>query len=455
MDETLSTEKSVEESISSYSTDISSLDKSKIFILKDFLEKNSKIFSDKTSLLDNYEIIFKNLKLNFQNFNYYQIIENLLDFLKFVIFSSNIQISQQQIEYLYVLLIENSIDETEMNIFFNFFAEIFRYQQITKQNFISDENLNYLLFDILLKLDISEIPASGFNLFKQIFFYVNTIHNNIKIVSQNITDIKNFKNILAFETLWKFYIESNNPVVLNEAKKLLVNLITTITKNDENAEALIMIFEKVFCDLENLLECLYDHNNSLMQENLNVKNFSQKNEEKTIRLVKLLSTLNSKQKLDKPKNVEIVTVILQNSYNKEMKKTPMQLPIDIKIKDLKQIIISKILSPNGENNNIMQDYKQFIDESTIMMLYKGKILNNDKFSLKDYKFDNNGIINIHKGENYSTEIEVDENTMKEYVNQVKFVFELDDEIIKRALKKNTFKIEALIYNPSRIIIPVE
>ena len=273
MDETLSTEKSVEESISSYSTDISSLDKSKIFILKDFLEKNSKIFSDKTSLLDNYEIIFKNLKLNFQNFNYYQIIENLLDFLKFVIFSSNIQISQQQIEYLYVLLIENSIDETEMNIFFNFFAEIFRYQQITKQNFISDENLNYLLFDILLKLDISEIPASGFNLFKQIFFYVNTIHNNIKIVSQNITDIKNFKNILAFETLWKFYIESNNPVVLNEAKKLLVNLITTITKNDENAEALIMIFEKVFCDLENLLECLYDHNNSLMQENLNVKNF--------------------------------------------------------------------------------------------------------------------------------------------------------------------------------------
>lgn len=471
MDETLSTEKSFDDSISSYSTDISNLDKTKIYILKDFLEKNAKNIIEKFSYLDNYEYIFKNVKLNTQSQNYYQVIESLLEFLKFLVFSSNIQITQQQINYLYILLIENSVDENEMNVFFNFFAELFRYQQLTNQNYISDENLNYLLFDILLKLEISEIPASGFNLFKQIFFYINTIHNNIAITAQVITDIKNFKNILAFETLWRFYIESNNPVVLFEAKKLLVNLITTITKNEENAEALIIIFEKVFTDLQNLYESLMKYNrspsaqdSSSRAQNLDdamegslagneVKTSEHRNdffkscEEKAIRLIKLLSTLNSKQKLDKPKNAEIVNVNFHNTYFKELKKVQLQLPLDLKIKDVKQIIINKILNPSPPDNinmNIINDYRPIIEENTILMLYKGKILNNDKFTLKDYKFDNNGIINIHKGENYSTDFEIDQKTLNEYVNQVKFVFELDEEIIKRALKKNTYKIEDTI-----------
>ncbi len=528
MDETLSTEKSFEDSISSYSTEISYLDKTKIYILKDFLEKNSKKFVEHISLFDNYELIFKNLKLNFQNENYYQVIESLLEFLKFLIFSSTIKISQQQIEYLNVLLIENSLEEQEMNIFFNFFAEIFRFQQLTKQSFISDENLNYLLFDILLRLEIEYIPASGFNLFKQIFFYINTIHNNFKITSQNITDIKNFKSILAFETLWKFYIETNNTMVLNEAKSLLVNLISTISKNEENAEALIIIFQKVFANLETILANLFSKNaygksaylnqNLAIMGNSHCKNLNllnaeekksqilsekeneiflrsneniisceednsdlksiviinsynnngdndlnnnqsileeeinslKKSEEKAIRLIKLLATLNSKQKLDKPKAAELVTVNFQNSYFKDFsKKIPLQLPIDTKIKDLKQIIISKILSPGVEssgiiNQNIIQEYKQFIEENSLLLLYKGKILNNDKFTLKDYKFDNNGIVNIHKGENYSTEMDVDESTLREYISQVKFVFELEDEIIKKALKKNNFKIEDTI-----------
>lgn len=509
MDETLSTEKSFEDSISSYSREISNLDKSKIYILKEFLEKNYKSFLDQISFCDNHEFIFKYIKLNFKNQSYYQVIESLLEFLKFIIFSSTIQISQQQIEYLNVLLIENSLDEQEMNIFFNFFAEIFRFQQLTKQRFISDENLNYLLFDILLKLEIQDIPASGFNLFKQIFFYINTLHNNFKLTSQNITDIKNFKSILAFETLWKFYIETSNNNVLNDAKNLLVNLISTITKNEENAEALIIIFQKVFSDLENILSNLFNskiyqknslniinennliNNNLLYGDEMNVKNkhinedvvlnYSEKNmitenledennyivnpksqnnleieisslkksEEKAIRLIKLLTTLNSKQKLDKPKAAEIVTVNFHNSYYKDIKKVPMQLPINTKIKDLKQIIISKIIFPGIESsgigdNQLIQDYKQFIDENSIMLLYKGKILNNNKFTLKDYKFDNNGIVNIHKGDVDSTEMEIDECTLKEYVGQVKFVFELDDEVIKRALKKNTYKIEDTI-----------
>jgi hypothetical protein len=93
---------------------------------------------------------------------------------------------------------------------------------------------------------------------------------------------------------------------------------------------------------------------------------------------------------------------------------------------------------------MIQDYKHFIEENTILLIYKGKILNNDKFTLKDYKFENNGIVNIHKGENYSNEIEIDEKTLKEYISQVKFICEFDDEIIKRALKKNTYKIEDTI-----------
>jgi ubiquitin C-terminal hydrolase len=437
LDETLSTEKSFDNSISTISTDISSLEKSRIYILRDFLESNINL---NYSYQDNFDIIFKRLKLNFTNANYYKVIHNLLEFQKSVLFSSNIQITQNQIEYLFILLVENGVDEEEMNLFYFFFAEIVRYQMITKQNYISDENLNNLFFDILLRMDIYSLPISAFNLFKQFFFYTNSLHNNILIMAQKIVNLQDFSQLIGFETLWKFYLETNNAQTFNESQTLLVNLISAAAKRSDNRESFLFIFDKIFSNLETYYkELTILHNNKLFNIDSNFNKF----EEQTKRLLNLLFIVNStKQKIDKPKD-EMVTLNLHNSFfSNEVKRTTISVSSEITIRELKTIIINKFLYPNETND---PNNKPPIDESYVMLIYRGSILKNERLNLRDIRFENNGIIFVNKQDESLNEIEIDEVRLNELVCNIKFMFEFDDEVIKRALKKNN-------YNPDDTVI---
>jgi ubiquitin C-terminal hydrolase len=437
LDETLSTEKSLDSSISTISTDITSLEKSRIFILRDFLESNINFAH---SYVDNIDIIFKKLKLNFTNTNYYKLIQTLLEFLKLVLFSSDIQITQNQIEYMFILLVENAVDEEEMNLFYFFFAEIVRFQMMTRQHYISDDNLNNLFFEILLRMDIASLPLSAFNLFKQFFYYTNTVHNNIIIISQKIIDVQDFSQLIGFETLWKFYLETTNLSTFNESQALLVNLISTIAKRPDNKDSLLFIFNKIFSNLE-----IFYAELKVLSSNkgLDAEGYFNKFEEQTKRLLNLLFIVNStKQKFDKPKE-EIVNITIQNSFfNNDVKKTNLPVSLDITIKELKAAIINKVLYPNTNND---PNNKPPIDESYIMLIYRGSILRNEKLSLRDLKFENNGIIFVNKGDESSGEVEIDEGRLNELVCNIKFMFEFDDEIIKRALKKNA-------YNPDDTVI---
>jgi ubiquitin C-terminal hydrolase len=447
LDETLSTEKSLDNSISTISTDISSIEKSRIQMVKDFIENNIDYYQHhNTSLRDHYEVIFRKLKLNYSNNNYYTIVNSLLEFLKYIVFHSNIQITQTQIEYLFTLLVENSVDEEEMNLFYSFFAEVFRYQQMSGGHYISEENFSFILFDILLKLDLGTLPYSAFNLFKQIFYFINATHSNLTLLGGNILDVKDFENLVGFETLWRFYIESNLTSVSSDAQKMLVTIISSLAKkDDENCRnSFIAIFEKIFL---NLNQFYYELNQSI--SGANPVNESQI-VDKTNKLISLLFIVNStKQKLDKPSSVP-VTLNIQNFYNgADGKKTPLNLNSETTVKELKQAIIYKIiLGKDDSNPNINMNINQvnsnsrsLIEESTLMLLSKGRILKNDRLTLRDLKLENNALIMVHKGGEADTAINIDisEEKINELVMNLKFMLEnIEDEVIKRALKKNSY-----------------
>jgi ubiquitin C-terminal hydrolase len=437
LDETLSTEKSFDNTISTISTDISSLEKSRIFILRDFLESN---LSLNHSYQDNYDIIFKRLKLNFTNANYYKLIHNLLEFLKNVLFASNILVSQNQIEYLFILLVENAVDEEEMNLFYFFFAEIVRYQMITKQNYISDDNLNNLFFDILLRMDIASLPISAFNLFKQFFFYTNSLHNNILLMNQKIVNLQDFSQLIGFETLWKFYLETNSNQTFNESQNLLVNLISTAAKRADNRDSFMFIFDKIFNNLETFYtELTVLHNNKLF----NIDSGCIKFEEQTKRLLNLLFIVNStRQKIDKPKDEQVNVNIHNSFFSNEVKRCNISVNLEMTVKELKSEIINKVLYPNPTND---PNNKPPIDESYLLLIYRGSLLRNDKLNLRDLRFENNGIIIVNKGDESLNEVEIDEGRLNELVCSIKFMMEFDDEVIKRALKKNN-------YNPDDTVI---
>ena len=90
-------------------------------------------------------------------------------------------------------------------------------------------------------------------------------------------------------------------------------------KNNKNIEVLM--------EMENIPE-----NNSLI---INKEKMYRKSEHKAIRLIKLLSTLNSNQQNDKQKIAEYVNVNFNNTYFKDMKKTSLSLSLDLKVKELK------------------------------------------------------------------------------------------------------------------------
>jgi ubiquitin C-terminal hydrolase len=457
-DETLSTEKSLDNSISTISTDISSLEKSRVYIVRDFIENNITYF-DKNSmnnqLQDNYDMIFKHLKLNYSKSNYYSIVQSLLEFFKYLIFTSNgIQLLQNQIEYLFVLLVENAVDEEEMNIYFNFIADVFKMQQMTKQIYIAEENIKYILFEVLLKIELASLPFSGFNLFKQIFYLINSNQGNLVIVSQKIVDVGDFSQLIGFETLWKFYLETKSSNVLIESQSMLVNLIATIAKREDNKDSFLFIFDKIFTNLEfnfdalkgiNIQNRLNSFNNPNNMEGLELGNVEY--EEQTKRLLNLLFIVNStKQKISKPRENETVTIQVQNYYfNNDIKKSPLIVHLDITVKELKQIIINKILFPVSENQEDINanNYKPLIDDSTLMILYSnGKNAKNDKLTLRDLKFENGTSVQVHKNEyGVPMEVEMDPLRVDELVQQIRFIFDVEDEVLKRALKKNSYNIE--------------
>jgi len=370
LNETLSTEKSMDRTISTISTDISPEDQPHYFLIKNFFEKYGNV------------------------------------------------------------LVENSIDLEEINIFYQFLADIIKFQNLTKHQYFNDEILYFVFFDLILKNDLVALPLSGFVLFKQMFFLLNINLNVLKMRTNQIFEISDFSLLLGFESLWQIYLVTNNPLVAKESLEMIVNLINSISKGDESSKSsFLYIFEKTF-------KCLGKYYDLLKNgDNVNI------NIDQAIRLINLLFIVNSnKQKFEKTHESEIVTIKIINNYYQDGNKIQLSLPISSSIREVRREVAKKLTNPNAVGNPV-------VDETMISLFYKGKILENERQSLRDVKFENNGNIIVSKssGGNYYTPIEIEDSRLIEMVSSIKAIFEeIDDEIIKIALKKNNYNIDDTI-----------
>lgn len=426
LNETLSTEKSMDRTISTISTDISPEDQPHFFLIKNFFDK----YGNNKEIISKSDLIIKKLSLNYSNTTYNSILLSLLGLIKFFVFNSDVQLKQKHIEFLFEVLVENSIELEEINIFYQFLADIIKYQHLTRQPYFNDEILYFIFFDLILKNDLVALPLSGFNLFRQMFFLLNINLNVLKMRTQQIFEISDFSILLGFESLWQIYLVTNNELVAKESLEMIVNLINSISKGDETSKSsFIYIFEKTF----NCIGKYYD----LLK---NGDNVNQVNVDQTIRLINLLFIVNSnKQKFEKIHECEIVNIKIINNFYQDGSRIQLSLPINSSIREIRKEV-AKRLSNTGNNTSV--------DENMVSLFYKGKILENERQSLRDVKFENNGNIIVAKssGGNYYSQIEIEEGRLVEMVGNIKIIFEeIDDEIIKIALKKNNYNIDDTIF----------
>ena len=293
LDETLSTEKSIKNSMSTISTQLSKHEKEKLIIIKEYFDtyKNT---SDKG--LNTFDFIFNHLKLNYTGDNYFGLLQNILNFVKYLLFNSDLVLKVNYIEFLNCILLKNSVDSNEENIFFDFLSDLIKYQQLTNKTIFSEETLNYIMFEVVLKLKFDIASYEGFQLFRNLLYCFNYMYGNI-ILSNSSLSINNYYNFnnfninntnkdntisnkfsniskidsiidfnsfIGFETLWMFYNLSNNKLVKLECLAIIVNIINILhsSNNEENKSCYFKLIEKIFGELKDCYNILQDFNNN-------------------------------------------------------------------------------------------------------------------------------------------------------------------------------------------------
>ena len=422
-------------SFSSISTDISNIEKTKRIIIQNFIDSYQKELQLKDfSLKDNYDFVFRKLKLNFQGHNYYSFIEILLNFLKSLIFSSSLTLTKQQIEFLYIILVKKRVDEEEANIYYRFFSDIIKFQFLTKSNYLSEDNISYLCLELFYKDEsLLNVTYPAFDLIKNFFIYINSIHNNIMFNtnSNRIVSINKFNCLSSFKTIWKIYLLTTNNKISDESLFLLNNIVSIVSENIDDRK---ILFDDIFKEIS-----IYQ---SYVLKNPEFKLVINK-------LLGLLFTLNGTKinPVNENNNVNnMISIIIKNNYFKnDNNEKSIQVPKNIIIIDLKQNIIENILIPNGNNTIIdKEQLKKNIYQTGIILQCKGKILK-DNLKLSDYNLEENSKIIVFKDDPIFKGGEINNQNIQQNLIQLKNIFvDIEDEILIEALKKNNGLIEDTI-----------
>ena len=411
-----------ENSFYSINTDIPNFEKKNKIIIQNFIDSYQKELQSKDfSLKENYDFVFRELQINFQGQNYENFINYLLDFLKSLLYFSSLQLTKEQIEYLYIILVKERIDDFESNIFYLFFSDIIKSQILKKSSSLSEENIIYLCLNLFYKDDsLSNITPNAFFLIRNFFIYINSIHNNITFDNNSniIKSIHNFSCLISFKTIWKIYLLSNNIKIYELSISLLNNIFSIISTNKNDRQ---ILFNEIFKEIS-----IYN-NISRKKETIDIiKN-----------LINLLSILH-KCKINlncEEENDNNISLIFD--YGKEIK---LSIPKDLKIKNLKQSIIENIIDIN---ENCL---KKNISKNEIMLQYKGKVLK-DNYTIIDYNIeDNSKILVFNITTNHNNKYEISDIIFQKNLNQLKNFFDyIDDEILIEALKKNDGNLEDTSY----------
>ena len=399
LDETLSTEKSNDNSISTISTLVSRHERNRLDLIIEFSSKFKRASSDEES----YRKVFSMLMLNFNGKSYFDVVRKSLDLFKKTVFHGELKITHGMLEFIIATLLETEVDEVEQEIFFSMFSSVIKSQYLSQEHFLDEDSIFYLL-EIINRYTKHNLCSEGFTLFYEIFICINTSTNNLKIFNRKITQIQDFENLTGMKILFEIYL--TNPNFIPEAKNLILNIIAVVSASPGNLES---IYELLFGIIKTCIE-----NNEV---------------EKIKRMLKILK----ETKEVKQSQSEKVKVVGLSHVTGSKGSRNTTLPLDTTISELK-IIFKELFDDNCEI--------PMPDPKYIQMLYSGRLLR-DNQTLADIKFKDEGKIIIMEGVN--SELEVDDDTMEAMIIQVQMILsEVSGEIIKVALKKCGYNNEMTI-----------
>ena len=421
-----------------------------ILFLKKISKKDNLFFISERDLMDK---VFNQFEFPFNNKNYYQNINELLENIISFFAMGKIQIQIGYFKYLYEILIHNSISNQEKIIYYKFLNDILKKQEQNKNILlISDKVLTELVLDKSLKYDslsINQLPFEAFEFLKSFIIYFNQKHGNIYYsnATKKISSIQKYDLLAGIHILENYFIYTKDDKIYNESLDFLTNILSVASEKLTNRKK---ILDKIF---------------DFLKKNLNRINKEKEVKTQIIREIKLISIINStkvKDFYDEDDKSSIIQINIVNklaNFNDDIDNLCVNKYI--KIKELKNEIMNKIIlsEKNVETYNQRQslenlsihfsadDIKQELNKKGIKIKYNNQDLE-DYSTLNDYNVVNGDVIQITEGMkkmNQMIEMQVPEERLNEEYSKIKGIFtSLDEEIIKLSIKKNNCNTEETI-----------
>ena len=450
--------------------------------LKDFVLFFQTMISNNI-LPSNEEIkksIFEKLSIFFDKMNYNNCIRNILKTIYINHIRANIHFKLSYLNFLYKVGQNTQNINPSIEWYYNLLSDLFSSQINSNNNLhlLTDENLEFLLKEHIMKTDFSILPVSAFTIVNLFSIYANQKKDNATYspLIQKYTQIKDLKKFEGFNYIWDFCLLTKNESIYQKALNVLMNVLELTSQNIENRNYFI---NRIFTFIE--------------QNKVNYKN-NQGVKIAFIRNLKLISVVNgtkvTKSIFDIKNGNDSIDIIIKNFYfssqindNNDKK---IKISKDIKVKDLKEYLINtiicsennlkiynqKIISNNNaiingqnnlvdnieeDNNNIsttseqnvnalkstlssIEDLKKEVYKSNILINYKNKVLQ-DEYTLADYNLENDSNLVILKGSGYiEEEYKPTEEELKAGYETIRLVFGenlyFNEEVMKASIIKH-------------------
>ena len=389
--------------------------------------------------------VFEGLRIFFDKLNYCDCIKNILKFIYDNHVRANIHFKISYLNFLYNVGQNTQDIDPSMEWYYNLLSSLFSLQLKTNNNvnLLNYTNLEFLLKEHILKSDVRILPLSSFTIVHLFTITANLRSDNTTFspLIQQFTQIKDLNKFIGFDIIYKFNLLTRNKIIYQQSLSVLMNILELTSQNVENRNAFI---SKIFDFIEK-------NKNNFQSQDIKLA---------FIRNLKLISVANGTKitkSISESKNENnSIDLIIKNHYFTS-KDTPennstIKMPKDTKIRELKEYIINNIICTqnnlviynkqvqannnaviNGQNNlmdsmednntisttsngqpsnnlqkliSSIEEFKKEVYKTNILLHYKTKVLQEDEYTLADYKVEKDSNLVIFKGAGY---------TEKEYV----------------------------------------
>ena len=430
-------------------------------IFKDFIDYfKNKLLKEKISL-SNEEItknILTQFEFSFEKYNYEKVVMKVVNIFLSIHHMGNIHFKRDLLDFLYILLVQNSMFEKEKEIFFNFINNILTFQTNNLfLNLLSEKDMEYLYIEKIVSNDIINLPFSAYEALNLYIVYINQKNGNIiyNKESKKYIDIKSAKLFVGLKTLIELHAVNKNISITVDLLGILTNILEIAGKDKIDRKYLL---DHLFSLIETFRNKIKDNQNNTCQK-IALK-----------RILRLISIINktkvTKNIYDKNDPNNMLTLRLKNNFyfSNNDEAINFQVFKGLTIREFKNELIEKVLCTSQYDVNVFNNIKNYVhqDLSTLDQL-KAEIKNNnliilfcaptilkDDFTLAEYNIHSSEEILILNGA--STSINEDSNfsmtdtALNEAYSQIKLVFEdkYDEEIMKEALYKHKGDVQNTI-----------